>query len=383
MKKCFAFVLAAMIAMTGLSSIALAAEETLVIQDGVLTEYKGSETDVVIPEGVTAVGAQAFLEATTVKSVSIPATVKAIGEKAFADCINLEEITVPGTVETIAEDSFFGCSSLKKATLEEGVKTVGAAAFCGCLELCEVSLPESLTEIGDMAFADTALKQLHIPAGVTSIGADCFYGSTALTELAVAQKNEKYSGRSGWLCDKTGRTLLQHPASVKILVVPAIATKVSALLNSGVKKIVLPSSVKSVGGLFGYYSKKKSENVTIYTPRNSATHKYLTKKKISKYFNLYTYSEIKSPAGFKVRKTSKALKLTWKKRSGARSYHVWRRAAKGGTYEKIATVSKYSSTYYDKTAKKGVKYYYRVCATQRVAGKTVQGRMSGARSGRR
>ena len=67
MKKCFAFVLAAMIAMTGLPSIALAAEETLVIQDGVLTEYKGSETDVVIPAGVTAVGAQAFLEATTVK----------------------------------------------------------------------------------------------------------------------------------------------------------------------------------------------------------------------------------------------------------------------------------------------------------------------------
>lgn len=82
MKKCFAFILAAMMAMSGLPSIALAAEEeAFVIQDGVLTAYKGSETDVIIPKGVTAVGAEAFLEATTIKSVSIPVTVRIIGER--------------------------------------------------------------------------------------------------------------------------------------------------------------------------------------------------------------------------------------------------------------------------------------------------------------
>ena len=69
------------------------------IQDGVLRKFRGSETSVVIPEGVTEIGEKAFEGCTSLESVYISEGIKSICVDAFAGCTSLTEIHFGGTRE--------------------------------------------------------------------------------------------------------------------------------------------------------------------------------------------------------------------------------------------------------------------------------------------
>ncbi|MBQ7257304.1 MAG: hypothetical protein IJS60_06380 [Abditibacteriota bacterium] len=57
--------------------------EDFIIEDGVLKEYKGKDTDVVIPEGVTCIGNMALCEGLKLTTLEIPKSVTKIEEEAF------------------------------------------------------------------------------------------------------------------------------------------------------------------------------------------------------------------------------------------------------------------------------------------------------------
>ncbi len=53
--------------------------------------------DLVIPDGVTAIGKGAFVECRTLVSVTLPDSLQSIGERAFEGCASLSEIVYPGS----------------------------------------------------------------------------------------------------------------------------------------------------------------------------------------------------------------------------------------------------------------------------------------------
>lgn len=85
-----------------------------VIENGVLEKYKGPGGDVVIPEGVTRIGREAFQQDREITSVIIPKSVTSIGMGAFSDCINLTFVSIP-----------------------EGMKKIGSFAFDNCIKLSQ------------------------------------------------------------------------------------------------------------------------------------------------------------------------------------------------------------------------------------------------------
>jgi hypothetical protein len=90
-------------------------EYTYRLENGyaILTSYRGSEKEVVIPAAV-----DGYL-------------VVGLGDRMFADC-NVLSVTLPQTVERLGWFTFYGCKNLQKVVLPSGVKNIGYASFDGC-----------------------------------------------------------------------------------------------------------------------------------------------------------------------------------------------------------------------------------------------------------
>ena len=122
---------------------------------------------------------------TDVTSIVIEEGVTSIGNNAFYDCTSLTSVTIPGNVESIGESAFYYCDNLTDVTLQDGVKSIGDATFIWCNNLTNIVLPNSVTSIGDWAFKDcTSLTSIKIPSSVTSIH-DPFYNCFSLKTISL------------------------------------------------------------------------------------------------------------------------------------------------------------------------------------------------------
>ena len=99
-----------------------------VINNGVLEKYTGKGGDVVIPDGVTHIGHEAFWYCTGLTSVVIPKSVSSIGNHAFYACKNLKSVTMPDSVKEIGQYAFRSCRSITSITIPNGAK-LGEDAF--------------------------------------------------------------------------------------------------------------------------------------------------------------------------------------------------------------------------------------------------------------
>lgn len=77
-----------------------------------------TDTEIYIPKTtpdgskVIYVVKESFEENTNITSVVIPDGITLIGNNAFVDCINLVNVTIPNSVTEIEESAFYGCTSL-------------------------------------------------------------------------------------------------------------------------------------------------------------------------------------------------------------------------------------------------------------------------------
>ena len=101
---------------------------------------------------VTEIGYGAFLDCTSLTSVTIPDSVTTIGQEAFYDCTSLTSITIPNSVTTIDSKAFRNCSSMTSATIGDSVTTIGREAFLNCSSLTSVIIGDSITTIEVLAF---------------------------------------------------------------------------------------------------------------------------------------------------------------------------------------------------------------------------------------
>ena len=213
---------------------------------------------ITLPENITSLEEYAFYRCQSLSTINIPEKVQKIGTSALSYCTSLSAITVdegntafcsidgvlftkdkttliqfpiskttayavPEGTKTIGRDAFFK-SKLESITLPSSLRELGYDAFGASKDLGRLIIPEGVTTIGDYILDQCyAIKVLHIPSSVTSIGqkicnsnaitdvycdiqtpfeinSNCFT-TTAYTNATLhvpASKRNEYAGTMGW-----------------------------------------------------------------------------------------------------------------------------------------------------------------------------------------
>ena len=106
----------------------------------------------IIPEGITEIGASQYMLHKEIKKVVLPSTLRHIKEHAFEGCVNLEEVEFSEGLSTIGYSAFKDCKKLKTIALPDSLITIYGYAFKNCKSLKEAILPKDMDWVGPNAF---------------------------------------------------------------------------------------------------------------------------------------------------------------------------------------------------------------------------------------
>lgn len=135
--------------------------------------------NVQLPKSLTKIGQNAFAECTALVSIKFPNTLKSIERCAFYNCSELHELVIPDSVTSIGNCAFEYCNNIESLKIGKNVQTIGDAAFDWCLSIESIELPEGLLSIGQNAFSRMFnLKTVTIPSTILYIGRDAFMSSS-------------------------------------------------------------------------------------------------------------------------------------------------------------------------------------------------------------
>ena len=183
-----------------------------------IVSYDGPGGDVVIPEGVTAIGDYAFLGNGTITSLTVPSGVRSIGRSAFEGCYSLTSVTLNDGLTSIGESAFSRCWRLTDLRLPAGSVTIGdfafsssaitevtisgdtrldEAVFSDCEDLCSVVFESGITSIPYDTFNNCwSITAVELPATVTSIAERAFVNCIALKQVYFGGSESQWAAIS-------------------------------------------------------------------------------------------------------------------------------------------------------------------------------------------
>lgn len=99
------------------------------IEKNVLKKYIGTDSHVLVPDTVTAIGDGAFKNQKKIITITLSENITSIGHYAFTGCRSLTSIEIPDKVTTIGDYAFKGCKRLPVIDIPESVRRIGRGAF--------------------------------------------------------------------------------------------------------------------------------------------------------------------------------------------------------------------------------------------------------------
>jgi|GEM_PF-2030721 len=237
--------------------------------------YQDVIRTVVIKEGVTSIGDNAFTGNTTLASVHIFNSVTTIGSRAFSGCISLTSIDIPNSVTSIGWQAF-SHSGLTSINIPDNVTNIEGAAFVGCKSLTSINIGSGLTVIADSLFThSTNLNSVSIGNNVKSIGFSAFC-TTSLISITIYALTPPTLESSAFNRINTDSVILHVPAqSVELYRQTPVwqdfqieAIEIENLANVQISETNFPCAnfrawlLMQTWGSKGYITEAEIENIT-------------------------------------------------------------------------------------------------------------------------
>lgn len=190
--------------------------------------------EIVVEEGITVIGAEAFAGCINLTRVSLPTTLTTLKDSAFWECTSLQTITLP---QNLAKMDYYenecrvfdDCSSLKEILVHEdnpyftscdgflynksktelircpeaftgaydipeGTVKIDRGAFGYCSGLTAVRIPGTVKELGEYVFFDcTSLESADLSALTCEFFPDIFVGCTKLKGITLSGNYPYYT----------------------------------------------------------------------------------------------------------------------------------------------------------------------------------------------
>lgn len=187
-------------------------------------------------------------------SVMIPDSMDVIEEKLFDGNKRITSVTVPGTVKRIGIRAFANCDNLERVSLCEGIEAIESNAFTGCKKLRRVTYPDSIKTYRGWTFYNTNLE-----APVMNV-----------SKTLLVFCPESVSGRE-WSVPDTVKIISQQAfvehKELEVLHLPEGLEKIEgkAVVECGIKEIVIPFSVREIGKE-AFWRCEQLEKVTVLNP---------------------------------------------------------------------------------------------------------------------
>lgn len=235
-----------------------------------------NSTDIILPNGITKIKANAFCNSKNLTSIVIPDSVTVIETKAFMECDSLSSITIPSSVTSIEEDAFYGCKNLKdvyindlskwceikfggmssnpllycknlyingklttKLIIPDDVTSIGAYAFTFCDPIVSVVMGNNVLTIGENAFSDCDnLKSVTLSQNIQAINDYVFYSCNSLSDIIIPNGVTTIGEMAFGVCEALSEIII--PNSVTMIADFAFAN-CDSLVN-----IVIPNGIKSI-----------------------------------------------------------------------------------------------------------------------------------------
>ena len=206
-------------------------------------DYNKKEKNIVIPEGVMVIAANAFRWNCELENLTLPSTLVTIEQSAFSYCQKLKTVdfTRCKHLKEIGDEAFGYCKKLKEVdlSLSTQLKRIGDETFAHCEKLQNIVLPDSVTFIGQEAFEwCEALRLVVLPASLEELEDDVFR-ACKLDNLDMSKVTHLSTIPKGF-------------GSTKTMMIPQGVTTIaeSALKNGSYvyrEKLFLPSTLESYG----------------------------------------------------------------------------------------------------------------------------------------
>ncbi|MBR6027502.1 MAG: leucine-rich repeat domain-containing protein [Clostridia bacterium] len=136
-----------------------------------------------LSEGLETIEYHAFRWCSALQTIPLPDSLREIQSSAFEDC-GLVTLKIPDGVTEMGVNTFLNCKQLKEIVLPKGITAVPYMGFYNCYELLAITLPENINLVSSHAFEHCwKLAEVTVYNREASFGVNCFFDCCDLSRI--------------------------------------------------------------------------------------------------------------------------------------------------------------------------------------------------------